>query len=112
MPTTASARTAGSSLLGTVTSTANMLTTTVSTLSDSVDILHSYVARHKTMQVDKTAVELALYKERLERDSAKEITDAEEEIEKYLHNNPQRTERFNAAIKRVRAALNPEPASA
>jgi transcription termination factor NusB len=108
----ATTRLATQSLLGTVTSTANAVTGIVSTVADSVDILHTYVNRHKTMQADKNLIELHSYRTRLIRDTAREQTEAEEDIEKYLGNNEHRTTRFNAIHSEISKLFAPEPTQA
>lgn len=64
-----------SSLMGTVTNTANTLSNVVNTLNDSVSIVNGYVSRHRIMQQDKNIVELHNARVRLIEDSALEITE-------------------------------------
>lgn len=97
-------------LLGTVTQTANTLTLAVSTVNDSVGMLHSFVNRHSVLQQDKNLVELDNARVRLIRDSAREVTQQEEEIETYLKGNPTRIAAYNAAHNRIAALFNPTEA--
>jgi hypothetical protein len=109
--TRASARTAGSSLLGTVTSTANAVTGVVTTLADSVDILHNYVNRHKVMQSDKNLVELKTYRSKLIEDTADELAERRKVARQKLK-DPVYAELHKAAFDEIAALFNSETAQA
>lgn len=112
----ATARNAASSLMGTVTNTANMLSSTVNVLADSVNMLGGYVSKHREMQQKRTIIDLDNFEQRLIQDTTLENSKRKAEIDAYLQANPTQTEFFNNEYRRVTELLNPntnaEPVSA
>lgn len=103
----ATARQTGASLLGTISNTANMLSSTVNVIADSVEMAHSYVNKHRTMQVKKNLIELDNYDQTLIKDTAKANLERDEAITKWLDQETARRDKYIAECARLDKLLNP-----
>lgn len=103
----ATARQTGASLLGTITNTANMLSSTVNVLADSVEMAHSYVNKHRTMQVKKNLIELDNYNNVLIKETAKANLERDEQIDDFLSKKETRRDKYIAECTRLDKLLNP-----
>jgi hypothetical protein len=88
----ASTRMAIGAVLGTVNDAANTVSSIVNVVSDSAGMLNDYVRRQRTMQQDRTVIELHTFRTRLMEDTAKEQTIRTESLEDYFQGKTGRKE--------------------
>jgi hypothetical protein len=105
----ANARIAASSLMDTVTNTANMLSSTVNVAADSINMLGGYVSKHRIMQQKRTLIELDNFDNQLLTETTLANAKRKQEIDAYLANNQNYTQFFNEEYQRLSNLLNPQP---
>lgn len=88
----ASTRMAIGAVLGTINDAANTVSSVVNVVSDSAGMLNDYVKRQRTMQQDRTVIELKTFRTRLMEDTAKEQTIRTEALEDYFQGKTGRKE--------------------
>lgn len=93
------------SLLSTVQETANAVTGIVTSVSSSIEILNSYVARHRILQVSKNKVELNNYNKRLLEETTLEIEERKATINTYLAGDANRIASYNETYNELAALL-------
>ena len=111
----ANARLAASSLMDTVTNTANMLSSVVNVAADSVNMLGGYVSKHRTMQQQRTTIELDNFQNILIEETTMANLKRHELIADYVSAKPERAQKWDTEYERLTALLNPkspEPAKA
>lgn len=101
------ARNAAGSVLGTVEAVSNTISTTVNVIGDGVQMLGSYVKKHRTMQEKKTVVELHVFEKNLIKDTALETIKRNIELDKFVTANPEYKEDFEKEMAELKALLNP-----
>ena len=105
----ANARAAASSLMDTVTNTANMLSSVVNVAADSVNMLGGYVSKHRTMQQQRTLIELDNFQNILIEETTLSNVKRHETIQEFVTANPQRTAKWDSEYERLSNLLNPKP---
>lgn len=108
----ATTRIAASSLLDTVTKTANAVSLTVDTISSGIEMANSYVGRHRQQQVLTNQLELADFKSRLVSDTADRIAERRKAEAKKLAACPEYAKQHKLAYDEIMAILNPVPEAA
>lgn len=101
----ATTRLATSSLLTTVTETANALGSIVNTVNNTVSMANDFVKRHRDQQQIKNAVEAGDYVTSLVEGKTREITQRREETRKWLADDPSRAEIYAKCLEEVQAWL-------
>lgn len=101
----ANARVALSSVLGTVTDTANAFSSVVQTGADGIDMLHNFVKHKKREQSLFYAADDANMIARVEEKAAMEMSERRKEISKWIKSDPENAEIFESSIAQVRASM-------
>lgn len=99
----ATARIAAGSVFDTVAATANAVSAIANTASDSVLMLHDFVAKHRKMQQIKTIIDLDSYENRVIEDSSVETIKRRIDINKFLESNPDYKTQYQEELDRVKA---------
>jgi vancomycin resistance protein YoaR len=105
----ANARIAASSLMDTVTNTANMLSSVVNVAADSVNMLGGYVSKHRIMQQKRTLIELDNFENILVEETTLANVKRHETIEQFVTENESRRTKWNAEYERLSNLLSPKP---
>lgn len=108
MPTQASAMTAATSLLGTVTNAANAVSNVVNTASGGIQMLNNYVSMHLQQQELNNKFALDSAEEIAFLNAAKKITDKKHEMNEYRAENPTRAAIFDEEYARLKAKFGNE----
>lgn len=106
-----SVATAWSSLMSTISKTADMVTNTVNVASDGVTMLNSYVSDAKEKQNISSKIAKRDYLNHLIEDTAKANTERKEKITQYLQGNEIRTKIYQQEFEELHALFaTPNPA--
>lgn len=85
------------SILGVVTNTADMISNTVNTVSEGIDIANNFVSSAKVDQSDRLKVHRATYRDRLKFEAASEIAERNMEIIAYIKQSDDHKEQYAEA---------------
>lgn len=97
----ATTRMALGSLMSTVANTAEAASSVVNTISGSANMLNDFVQRHRTMQQDRNIIEIASFRERLIEETAREETVRKEALFDYFAAREGRKANFDSAYEKL-----------
>lgn len=101
----ATVRMAAGSVLGTVTDTANAISSTVNTISGGMGILNDMVTTMRNKRQESTLVEMISYRSNLISDAALEQVKREENIRNYIGSDPAKQEAYNNFSNKLNEAF-------
>lgn len=110
MSTQSSSRQALGAIMGTVTTTAQTVTSTIDAANKGVGMLNKMVSDAAERQQTRSVLDNHIYTATLHQEKAKELTESRRTVDEYIKQSPRHAELYSSAFNELASILNPQVA--
>ena len=107
-----SSRKALGAIMGTVTTTANTVTSTIDAANKGVGMLNKMVSDAADRQQTRSVLDNHIYTATLHQEKAKELTESRLEVKKFMSQSDDHADMYQTSFQELASILNPTQAKA